>query len=48
MKGVAPASITMNQVYLAAMPYIAMSLLILILIFFLPVIATWLPAALGG
>jgi tripartite ATP-independent transporter DctM subunit len=43
MKGVAPSSITMHQVYMAAMPYIAMSLLILVLIFFFPAIATWLP-----
>jgi len=48
MKGVAPKSITMHQVYMAAVPYIAMSLVILVLIFFLPGIATWLPAALGG
>ena len=46
MKGVAPRSITMHQVYMAAMPYIVMSFLMLILIFFLPVIATWLPGAL--
>ena len=31
---------------MAAMPYIVMSFLMLILIFFLPVIATWLPGAL--
>jgi TRAP-type mannitol/chloroaromatic compound transport system permease large subunit len=43
MKGVAPSSVTMHQVYMAAMPYIAMSLLILALIFFFPAIATWLP-----
>jgi TRAP-type C4-dicarboxylate transport system permease large subunit len=30
------------------MPYIVMSLLILVLIFFFPVIATWLPAVLSG
>jgi tripartite ATP-independent transporter DctM subunit len=48
MKGVAPAAISMNQVYLAALPYIAMSLLILVLIFFFPMVATWLPAVLGG
>jgi TRAP-type C4-dicarboxylate transport system permease large subunit len=47
MKGVAPRSIAMHQVYMAAMPYIAMSLLILILIFFLPAIATWLPSVLS-
>ncbi len=48
MKGVAPKSIEMHEVYMAAMPYIAMSLIILVLIFFFPPIATWLPAALGG
>jgi TRAP-type mannitol/chloroaromatic compound transport system permease large subunit len=37
----------MHQVYMAAVPYIVMSLLILILIFFLPAIATWLPAVLS-
>jgi tripartite ATP-independent transporter DctM subunit len=47
MKGVAPPSITMHQVYMAAMPYIAMSVVILVLIFFLPAIATWLPALLS-
>jgi tripartite ATP-independent transporter DctM subunit len=47
MKGVAPLAITMHQVYMAAMPYIVMSLLILVLIFFFPVIATWLPAVLS-
>jgi tripartite ATP-independent transporter DctM subunit len=47
MKGVAPPAITMNQIYLAATPYIAMSILILILIFLFPPIATWLPAVLS-
>ena len=47
MKGVASPAITMHQVYMAAMPYIVLSLLILVLIFFLPGIATWLPAVLS-
>ncbi len=47
MKGVAPPAITMHQIYMAAMPYVVMSSLILILIFFFPVIATWLPAVLS-
>jgi hypothetical protein len=42
----APA-ITMHQVYVAALPYIVMSLLILVLIFLFPMIATWLPAVLS-
>src|SRR5882672_9564701 len=48
MKSVAPRSITMHQVYMAAMPYIAMSLLVLVAIFFFPPIATWLPGLLGN
>ena len=47
MKGVAPPSITMHQIYMAAMPYIAMSMGILVLIFLFPMIATWLPAVLS-
>ena len=44
MKGVAPRAITMHQIYMASLPYIAMSIVILVLIFFFPVVATWLPA----
>jgi tripartite ATP-independent transporter DctM subunit len=47
MKGVAPPSITMHQIYAAAVPYVAMSLAVLALIFLFPAIATWLPAALS-
>ena len=47
MKGVAPPSITMQQIYAASLPYIAMSILILVLIFLFPAIATWLPAVLS-
>jgi tripartite ATP-independent transporter DctM subunit len=47
MKGVAPPSVTMHQIYAAAMPYAAMSLAVLALIFVFPAIATWLPAALS-
>jgi tripartite ATP-independent transporter DctM subunit len=44
MKGVAPRAITMHQIYRASLPYIAMSIVILVFIFFFPMIATWLPA----
>jgi tripartite ATP-independent transporter DctM subunit len=47
MKGVAPRSVTMHQIYAAAAPYAAMSLVLLALIFVFPAIATWLPAALS-
>src|SRR2546421_157762 len=48
MKGVAPASITMQQVYAAAVPYIVFGLIVLLAIFFFPAIATWLPGLLGN
>jgi tripartite ATP-independent transporter DctM subunit len=44
MKGVAPPSITMREVYSAAMPYVGFGLLVLLLILLVPPLATWLPA----
>src|SRR5713226_2727314 len=46
MKGVAPPSITMSQVYAASLPYILFGLIVLVAIFFFPPIATWLPGLL--
>jgi tripartite ATP-independent transporter DctM subunit len=43
MKGVAPATISMREVYAAAMPYVGFGLLVLVLILFFPAMATWLP-----
>lgn len=43
MKGVAPPEITMMDVYKAAMPFIACSLLLIVLLVFFPPLATWLP-----
>jgi tripartite ATP-independent transporter DctM subunit len=48
MKGVAPPSITMQQVYAAVVPYVLFGVAVLVLIFFYPPLATWLPAALGN
>jgi tripartite ATP-independent transporter DctM subunit len=48
MKGVAPPSITMQQIYAASVPYIVFGVLVLIAIFFFPPIATWLPGVLGN
>ena len=44
MKGVAPATISMHEVYAAAMPYVLFGLVVMVLILFVPAIATWLPA----
>jgi tripartite ATP-independent transporter DctM subunit len=48
MKSVAPASVSMNQIYWAAIPYVLFGVLVLVLILLFPPIATWLPRSLGG
>lgn len=47
MKGVAPPQVTMAHIYRAVAPYVVISLAVLLLIFFVPAVATWLPARLG-
>ena len=48
MKGVAPPSISMGQVYAAATPFIVLEIIVLALIVLFPEIATWLPSAMRG
>jgi tripartite ATP-independent transporter DctM subunit len=48
MKSVAPSSVTLNEIYWAAVPYVLFGLLVLALIVAFPPIATWLPRILGG
>jgi tripartite ATP-independent transporter DctM subunit len=43
MRGVAPPSVTMGHIFMAAVPYVVMSILLLIAVFFFPTIATGLP-----
>jgi tripartite ATP-independent transporter DctM subunit len=47
MKGVAPKEVTMAHIFRAVVPYVAMSLVLLVIIILLPAIATWLPNVLG-
>jgi len=47
MKGVAPPQVTMGHIFRAVTPFVAMSLLLLGLIFFVPRVATWLPGLLA-
>lgn len=47
MRGVAPPSVTMAHIFRAVIPYVAMSLLLLAAVFWIPAIATWLPALVG-
>jgi TRAP-type mannitol/chloroaromatic compound transport system permease large subunit len=43
MKGVAPFGVTLGQVVRAALPFILIELAVLILLIFVPDVATWLP-----
>jgi TRAP-type C4-dicarboxylate transport system permease large subunit len=47
MKGVAPPSVTMADIFRAIVPYVIMSLLLLVLLILLPAVATFLPALIG-
>jgi len=46
MKGVAPREVTMGHIFRAVLPYIAMSIAVLALVFLVPAVAVWLPKAL--
>lgn len=47
MKGVAPAGTTMREIYLAAIPYILCSMLLVAILILFPPLATWLPSYLS-
>ncbi len=47
MKGVAPPEVRMSHIFQAVVPYVAMSILVLALVFFVPSVALWLPKLLG-
>ena len=47
MKGVAPPEVTMLHIFRAVAPFVAMSLVLLALVFLVPAVATWLPALIG-
>ncbi|WP_169543983.1 TRAP transporter large permease [Sneathiella aquimaris] len=46
MRGVAPPHISMRQIYSAALPFIGLSTIVLVVLMVFPEIITWLPAAL--
>ena len=47
MRGVAPPQVSMADIFRAVIPYIVLSLVLLVMIIAFPNIATWLPALLG-
>ena len=46
MRGVAPPQVTMMHIFVAVIPYVTLSLLVLALVFFVPAVAVWLPKVL--
>jgi tripartite ATP-independent transporter DctM subunit len=48
MRGVAPPEVKMGHIFQAVVPYVVMSLLLLVLLLLLPAVATWLPSRLIG
>jgi tripartite ATP-independent transporter DctM subunit len=48
MKGVAPAHVSMNDVFRAATPYVCFGLFVLLLVYLFPPFATYLPRLIGG
>ncbi len=47
MKGVSPPQVTMLHIWRAVAPFLAISAVVLILVFLLPAIAVWLPSLIG-
>jgi tripartite ATP-independent transporter DctM subunit len=47
LRGVAPPAIKTTDIYRGIVPFVGMQILALVLVFFFPVIATWLPKAIG-
>ena len=48
MKALSPPHISLGDVFRASMPYLAMGILLLIILFFVPQISTWLPNISGA
>ena len=47
LRGVAPPQITTRHIYLGVVPFVALQILGIVLLFSFPTIATWLPKAIG-
>jgi tripartite ATP-independent transporter DctM subunit len=47
LRGVAPPQITTRHIYVGIVPFVALQALGVVLVFYFPAIATWLPKAIG-
>ncbi|MBP2676169.1 MAG: transporter, DctM subunit, partial [Deltaproteobacteria bacterium] len=48
LKGVAPAHVTLNQIYLGMMPFMVLQVLAIFLLYMFPQIGLWLPSLVYG
>jgi tripartite ATP-independent transporter DctM subunit len=47
LRGVAPPGVTTRHIYLGVIPFVLLQIIGIVLVFFFPAIATWLPKAIG-
>lgn len=47
LRGVAPPEVSTRHIYLGVIPFVGLQILGIVLVFFFPAIATWLPKAIG-
>jgi TRAP-type mannitol/chloroaromatic compound transport system permease large subunit len=48
LKGVAPPQVTLGQIFVGVLPFMAIQLLAIVLLYIFPQIGLWLPAKLYG
>jgi TRAP-type mannitol/chloroaromatic compound transport system permease large subunit len=48
LKGVAPPHVTLNQIFAGVLPFMAIQLLAIVLLYVFPQIGLWLPGRLYG
>ncbi len=46
-KGISPPDVSMSDIYIGALPFIVIQVIVLIIVFFFPILATWLPSIVG-
>jgi TRAP-type mannitol/chloroaromatic compound transport system permease large subunit len=47
LRGVAPPEVTTGDIYRGIIPFVGLQVVTLVIVFFFPGIATWLPRAIG-
>jgi TRAP-type mannitol/chloroaromatic compound transport system permease large subunit len=47
LKGVAPPEVTTGDIYRGIVPFVLLQVIALVLVFFFPALALWMPKAIG-